>query len=561
MSERSNSVRNKIALLRAKFIEQLPLRVDEALHLFATLRANPRDEEAATVLHRILHSLKGTGNSFGFTALGTVSGQGEHLLLQLLESPDHIPPQFWDELAGVLAGVRTSCDALQNSSSIPAQEKELPQFELQAAHSGESGGKLVYICDDEALLVDQLVNQLRCFGYTATGFTDPAELRTAMLNAPPSALIMDINFPGSANGPEVIAQFREETKTPFPVIFLSVRDDFAARLAAVQAGGEAYFRKPVRPLDLVSTLDELTVQKKPEPYRVLVIDDEPEIAAYHSLILQQANMITQQVNKPDRVLDALQEFHPDLVLMDMYMPCCNGGNLAKLIRQMPDYFSLPIVFLSSETDRNKQFSAMRVGAEGFLTKPIQPEELVSAVVIRAERMRALRALMARDSLTGLYNHTTTTQLLETAIANTGRNKQALCFAMIDVDHFKGVNDTYGHPVGDQVLLAMSRVLQQRLRNSDIVGRYGGEEFAVILQDATLDTAVRIIDQLREDFSKVRFYAGDIEFSCTFSAGIAESRQHESMEQLREAADRALYQAKKQGRNRVSPAQHPQEKAE
>jgi diguanylate cyclase (GGDEF)-like protein len=147
---------------------------------------------------------------------------------------------------------------------------------------------------------------------------------------------------------------------------------------------------------------------------------------------------------------------------------------------------------------------------------------VTAVAIRAERMRTLRTLMARDSLTGLYNHTTTTQLLDIALSNATRQETALCFVMIDVDRFKSVNDTYGHPVGDQVLLALARVLQQRLRNSDIVARYGGEEFAVILNEIEMERAFQIIDQLREDFSKVRFHANDIEFSCTSAPALPRS---------------------------------------
>jgi diguanylate cyclase (GGDEF)-like protein len=261
-------------------------------------------------------------------------------------------------------------------------------------------------------------------------------------------------------------------------------------------------------------------------------------------------MITSQVNQPERVLEVLKEFRPDLVLMDMYMPECNGRELAKLVRQVPEYFGLPIVFLSSETDKSKQFSAMRVGAEDFLLKPIQPEDLVAAVSIRAKRMRALRMLMARDSLTGLFNHSTTTQMLENAIANAGRKVEGLCFVMIDVDRFKLVNDNYGHPVGDQVLMALARILQQRLRTSDVVGRYGGEEFAVILQAVTLEAAAKIIDQLREDFAKIRFHAGEQEFFCAFSAGVAAFPHCQDMKSLRDAADRALYQAKEGGRNRV-----------
>ncbi len=551
MSQPTQSVRSKIAQLRAKFIEQLPGRVEQALGMFASLRANPNNKETAANLHRFLHSIKGTGNSFGFKDLGAIAGRGEHLAGKLLDNPGEATPAFWDELGEVLANINMGAEVIAELGSDLTQEKAVPQFELpKVDNEVDPGGRLIYVCDDEPLQLQQIATQLRCFGYITVTFDDPAELATAVKAKRPSAIILDIRFPNGVSGTDALIALNQEIDHPVPTIFLSGREDFQARLAAVQAGGNAYFIKPALPLELVAMLDDLTVQKKPEPYRVLVVDDEPEIASYHSLILQEARMITYQVHQPERVLEVLQEFRPDLVLMDMYMPACTGRDLAQLIRQVPDYVGLPIVYLSSETDRTKQFSAMKVGAEGFLTKPIQPEDLVTAVAIRAERMRTLRTLMARDSLTGLYNHTTTTQLLDSALCTATRQETPLCFVMIDVDRFKSVNDTYGHPVGDQVLLALARVLQQRLRNSDIVGRYGGEEFAVILNEIEMGRAFQIIDQLREDFSKVRFHANNIEFSCTFSAGIAAFPQYKRLEILREAADRALYHAKEQGRNRV-----------
>lgn len=148
------------------------------------------------------------------------------------------------------------------------------------------------------------------------------------------------------------------------------------------------------------------------------------------------HMVTEQVSEPEKLLATLEHFRPDLVLMDMYMPTCTGRDLAKMIRQIPEYVSLPIVFLSSETDRQRQFSAMSVGAEGFLTKPVVPEYLVAAVAIRAERMRILRMLMAKDSLTGLYNHTTTTSFMGIELSNAMRQQHPLCLVMIDIDHFK-----------------------------------------------------------------------------------------------------------------------------
>lgn len=543
------SAKEKIAKLRASFLGQLPVRAAQARSLLEQLITDPGNHAAAVELHRVLHSIKGTGRSFGFRALGEAAAPGEDLAALMLDAPAATWPENWqqklsDSLNMLDNAVVAACASGGNSD---------PGFTLAPSpeQAPGTGGRLVYICDDEVLTLEQLASQLACFGYETVTFTEPQSLYETVLTRRPDAIIMDINFPQGRNaGTDMMAALQADIDTRIPTIFLSARDDFAARLAAVEAGCEAYFHKPALAIDLVATLDELTKREQPEPYRILVIDDEPEIASYHSIILQEAGMMTYQLSQPARVLEVLQEFRPDMVLMDMYMPGCSGHDLAKLIRQIPDYVGLPIVFLSSETDSKKQFSAMRIGAEGFLTKPVVPEDMIAAVAIRAERMRELRSLMARDSLTGLFNHSTTTQLLENAIANAKRGEGTLCFAMIDIDNFKQVNDTRGHPVGDQVILALSRVLQQRLRNTDIVGRYGGEEFAVILQNISVERAAALLDELRQDFARVIFHSDGGEFSCTFSAGVARYPVHKSMEALREMADKALYEAKRGGRNRV-----------
>lgn len=549
------SAREKIARLRVSFLAQLPARIVQAEALFEQIKADPADHVACADLHRLLHSLKGTGRSFGFSELGGAAGQCEALAAVLLDMPAQIPPAGWEKtLSSYLGNVAMVAAILCSPEGSDAGD-DSAVFTLPSpapADAGEgSGGRLVYICDDEVLTLERLAVQLACFGYRIETFSEPQALHAAVLTCRPDAVIMDIHFPqGHSAGTETLAALSQETGQAVPAIFLSARDDFAARLGAVQAGGQAYFHKPVRAIELVAALDELTRQHETAPFRILIVDDEAEIAAYHSILLQEAGMLTRQLSDPASILAVLQDFRPDLVLMDMYMPQCNGHELATLIRQVPDYLGLPIVYLSSETDRKKQFSAMRMGAEGFLIKPVVPEDLVAAVAIRAERMRTLRSLMARDSLTGLFNHTTTTQLLESTIATAARNGGELCFAMLDIDRFKLVNDTYGHPVGDQVLLALSRVLQQRLRNTDIVGRYGGEEFAVILPDASSARAARVIDDLRLDFSRLVFHSASGDFSCTFSAGIAAYPAHQRMEALREAADKALYKAKNGGRNCV-----------
>ena len=556
VSPQPKSGRDKIAKLREAFFDQLPGRILIIEQLLRGLQAGAQEPAQAHHLHRAFHNLKGVAASFGCLELSQAASLSDELTAALLETK--VKPRagapWMAEAEAQLARVK----AVAARNLNPAEAAWPGPVQVGPDLSGALPGKserTVFICDDEALVVEQLRIQIGCFGYRTAGFTEPQALYNAALECPPEAIIMDIHFPeGPKAGPEAVAALNLRLKRKVPVIFLSARDDFDARLAAVQAGGDAYFHKPARALDLIASLDELTRQKQPLPFRILSVDDDSIINGYHCAILQEAGMETREVSEPSGLLEILNDFRPDLVLMDLYMPGCTGQELAKVIRQVPDHVGLPILFLSAETDRTVQFSAMRVGVEGFLTKPVKPAELVAAVSLRAERMRILRGLMARDSLTGLFNHTTTIQLLDNALATALRKGTALSFAMLDLDNFKQVNDTYGHPAGDQVLIGLARILQQRLRHTDLIGRFGGEEFAVVMQDLAPAQAARLIDDLREAFSALVFHAGDEAFSCSFSAGLASHPGYRRLETMRDAADRALYQAKREGRNRIVVAE-------
>ena len=159
--------------------------------------------------------------------------------------------------------------------------------------------------------------------------------------------------------------------------------------------------------------------------------------------------------------------------------------------------------------------------------------------------------MVRDSLTGLYNHTHTLQLLEDARYRAQRDGQPLSFAMLDIDFFKKVNDNYGHPMGDRVIKSLALFLKQRLRKSDLIGRYGGEEFAVVMPNTDAKTAAHVLDEVRRRFAEIHYPAQPQDLSCTFSAGIAELSSDLDSKNLSKQADEALYVAKHGGRNRVA----------
>lgn len=543
------------ARLRGAFLEQLPQRLEEARLLLAELVPDSIDQVRLDDLYVLFHTLKGSGATFGFQQLSDVAKTAEHQVRAAMDAGTVVTSALVETLEVLLAEL----DALLRVAVVQTDPDVAPSFELppSVSPSGESadrGQRLIYLCDDDPSFGAQLAGQLECFGYRVRAFTSLDELATAVAEERPSALILDVIFPRDHHGgPKALAAMNADPEASLPCIFVSCRDDFAARLQAVRAGGNAYCSKPIKMVELLDLLDRLTNPYPPEPINVLVVDDDRALAQLHATVLEEAGMVAKAVSDPAQVPRLLETFSADLVLMDMYMPDCSGPELARVLRQMPGHVSLPIIYVSSETDVARQHKALAVGADGFLTKPIVPEHLVAEVGLRAERMRLLHSLMVRDGLTGLFNHNAIMQFLALSIANAKRVGRPVAFAMIDIDHFKAVNDTYGHPTGDQVLMALSRTLRLRLRDTDVVGRYGGEEFALVLNGIDAQEARCILDNLRVSFAGVTFHADGQEFHCTFSVGVSAYPVFESPDRLTEAADRSLYRAKQVGRNRVEVA--------
>ncbi|OZG71408.1 diguanylate cyclase response regulator [Hahella sp. CCB-MM4] len=410
----------------------------------------------------------------------------------------------------------------------------------------------IYIALNNDQLADRIIQQMQFFGFRGERYYDHETLIAATQKNKPETLILDVDFgDASRAGLEVIKTIQGHHETPIPVLFVCADEgDIETRLIAARNGGEEFFSGQFDASQLIEKVETFTRTSSHQPYRVMVVDDSKAQAAFIESALKKAGIIPKIITDPMQVLVGLKEFSPELIIMDMYMPGCTGTELAKVIRQQDQFVSVPIIYLSAEDDINKQLHAMSLGGDDFLVKPIVPRHLVATIHNRGRRARSLLALMIRDSLTGLFNHTHTLQLLTTEIEKAAQNASSLCFAMMDIDYFKKINDRYGHPVGDRVLKSISLFLKQRLRKSDHIGRYGGEEFAVILPNTSESDARDIMNEIREKFSELT-HPTDLEhFKATFSCGIASCTPSDTQQSLAQKADKALYDAKHGGRNCV-----------
>jgi diguanylate cyclase (GGDEF)-like protein len=536
----------KLKTLSDAYALQLPEKLGQIDHAFTRLPAEGWNEQGFQTFFSQVHGLIGSGKAFGFATLSDVARNLETHLDQFAQTKTSLNSQQRDLIIGLLQELHQAANhrdpAFADTSGL-----------IAIFQSGQevTPPRRIFLVEEDRQLADALKIQLGYYGYQVSVFNTLQDFRLAMQPNTDVIVLIDVSFPANPQGGvNVMSEIQQGRATPLPVVFISAHDDLATRLGAARAGAVAFLAKPVHIGTLIDKLDNLTSPKPLTPYRVMIVDDSVALTAYHAAVLEQAGISVKTVNDPTTVIDSLMEFSPDLILIDLYMPECNGTDLSKVIRQIDAFVSIPIVFLSSENDLDKQLSAMGLGGDDFLTKPIQPQHLISSVTTRIRRSLKLRSFMVRDSLTGLLNHTAIKDMLHGELAWAIRQKKSLSFAMVDIDDFKQVNDRYGHLAGDSVIKSLARLLKQRLRSSDLIGRYGGEEFAIVLIDADRATSMKVLDNIRNDFSQLLHLAEGKEFRVTFSCGIADASQFPEATLLNDAADKALYKAKQAGRNQV-----------
>ena len=291
--------------------------------------------------------------------------------------------------------------------------------------------------------------------------------------------------------------------------------------------------------------------------KILIVDDSEIQLRILQSVLSNAGYQVIQAQNGQAAWELIQNDHVRLIITDWMMPILNGPGLIQRIRSANWPVYTYIILLTSQDAKDQVIEGLNAGADDYLTKPCDPGELLARLGIgqRILDLESRLADMARqDLLTGIFNRRALYETLQAEASQACRAVRSLSIIMLDLDHFKSINDQYGHPVGDHVLQLVAATLQKNKRAYDCVGRWGGEEFLVILPNTDLHQAARVAERFRKCISDLRLSVGE-KGTVTLSASLGVTSTEggsaaKSLEALLKQADEALYQAKGLGRNQV-----------
>jgi len=536
-----NDVSAKLQVLRKRFADKAAGEFDALEEIARCIRAGDADCDQLAKSYRILHRLAGSAGTFGFHSLGDEARDLELLVKSFVDDCSDLSYALSvlnEEFQRRLTDLRGFLDAGDAAAT------EL----LSARPEGVYGEPLVLVIEPDEQQGSSLSEGLVLYGYQSLWLPDVNSWLREPGTQPSAIIIRDEVFLKSSDR---LFRFLRD----LPVICISDTDSYIQRYTLANAGAEAFFREPLNLPMMTDHLERLlTDHADAASGRVLIVDDDPELMEHYRLVLTSGGMDVRTANgDPSLLLPILSEFRPDIVLMDVQMGDISGPALARMLRFEPEWLSLPIVYLSAESNREMQLEALAKGGDDFLTKPVSDSFLLRTVRRRCYRARQLDKLVSRDSLTGLLKHSLVKTEVSIEHARCQRMKHSSAVAMLDLDHFKKVNDTQGHRAGDLVIKGLANLLRHRLRKTDIIGRYGGEEFIVALPECSIARAETVLAAVCEDFSRIVFEGSGGKFSVTLSVGLAALSDYGHPEEAIEAADQALYQRKRAGRNGVTTA--------
>jgi diguanylate cyclase (GGDEF)-like protein len=397
-------------------------------------------------------------------------------------------------------------------------------------------------------------------------FQDTDSLLEAIKNELPVAIVADTSaLPSMSPLSHEITRLKNERSVIIPLIFLSSSSNLQLRVEAIRAGSDAYFVAPFDAREIAQRVIQLSDQHAEKPFRIMVVEDDPTQAEFAASILRKAGMEVITVTEPMRVLDALAETPPDLILMDIYMPNVNGIELTTVIREQNEFVGIPIVFLSGEQDADKQMDALSVGGDDFIPKPIRPKHLLAVVESRVRRSRrmfnALGSSQAHDRLTGLLSRQRFVERVTKALQKAPAQDAAVGLLALGPDHTGELRDRLGMGGLDALMSELAKVIRTPLAENDAAAKLGEHVLGLLVKRGKEQQLHELAARLHESVAGHPFETGGTSLQVTIGVGICllDERLDDPDILLRRAED-ALEKAQQAGDDQTHEHRLSQEKS-
>lgn len=420
-------------------------------------------------------------------------------------------PDYQRLLGGTETPVATTAaPAADAPQSPPSSDAAAPE-----SASAAIAARRVCLLGDGTVFVVEIAHRLTSEGFEVRTFARSEELLESLRTVVPAMILVDssriaeLSSVGAAR--RAALERAPDKHSRVCLVALAGRDDVQTRLEFRRAGGDLLLFPPFNTADLVQELHRQLAPPTEEAMRVLIVEDDRAQALFAQSVLANSGVQVQVELEALRVLEALQSFQPDLVLMDMHMPGANGVELTALIREHQAFMDTPILFLSGDNDPDVRVDAMSAGGDEFLTKPIRPKELIAAVQSRVGRKRAIarrdRMLSMRDEQTGLYRRSWLLDRINDAIgATSDRHSQVGGVLFLEIEGAAALRERLGLVATEQLLAEAGRLLVQEVGSRHAAALINDNAFMILaseLDDAGLESLAR---QLRKQFGKHYFEA-------------------------------------------------------
>ncbi len=531
--------------LKQAFLRHLPERIGAIEENWSMLNSGDWNQVKLSRLFQRIQDLAGSSGKFGLIEVSESVFSLEQYFTALIRDRQRPSQAQAREISALIENLKAVAVARysRQSGASTILQPDTNKTRIQYLRINTS-------------LAPGLGSALESLNCSVQTFQRVDDLLKAIDRQEPDALIVDAQMLGKIDLLKAkLNRLKTDRGINPPMIVISNSSKLDIRLHSMRAGAAAFFVAPLDISSVANRIKQLATPNTHKSFRIMIVDDDPSQADFAAAILRKADMETCTVTEPLQVLNTLDTFRPDLILMDLYMPDADGMELTSIIREQDEFIGIPIVFVSGEQDTDKQLDALSVGGDDFIAKPIRPRHLMSTIKNRVQRARALQqqssSQSARDSLTGLFNRRHFFERLDSAVASDPPHPAARAVLYASLDHKESIQQQLGIGQTDALVAEIASLLAFITEPQDVCARIEDNGFVIMAIRPLKKNLQELAQSLTSSITARRFENAPPKIQPTFSVGICffETAPDDSMG-LVGRAHNACSQAAQNGGNQI-----------